>query len=202
MRLIDEATDDVVSTEDDPIIRLGLGLRLRCRSCGTEFDADDAPKWIPGGHKKHNAIKCPECGDRVAREKGSNRAFFEDFVGLSVDDAFDRRLRDDDRDPDRFEALTGSEVDPEDVGDSVIAAFEFYPHNGITNWLTIDGDDVFDADSEDVPSIIRGDYPVVEWYEGHYKPIAYPAEWDEDADDPKPKGSTDSYLRFVRRVDE
>lgn len=199
MKLVDDATDEVVPTDENPIVVRGIGLRLRCRFCDTVFEADDAPRDIPGGHGKHVRIGCPECGRNVARVKGTNRRFVEDRVGLTVDEAFRHRCREDGKNPDDFELVVRSGVDPDDVGDTIVAAFEFYPHNGITNWLPVDGDDVFAADSEDVPSIIRGEYPVVEWYEGHYKPVGYPEEWDNDADDPIPPGRSDSYLRFVRQ---
>lgn len=200
--LIDDTTDEVVSTDDRPIIKRGLGLSLECRSCGHVFDQDDAPRDIPGGHKRFTTYKCPECGTRCAREWGTNREVDEAYLSLSVREAFDKRVEDDRAtkdtegvdDPDDAVLVGGSDVAPEDVGDDVIAAFEYYPAKGVTNYLTVDADDVdHDTRRDEVPA-------TVEWFEGHYKPIGYPDEWDSDlpesGDDLRP--TDNSILRFVR----
>lgn len=210
MKVVTDASDGPVSTEDKPIVP--SGLPLRCHKCGTEFEAGDGGKWVPGGHKKWCEFKCPSCGTRVAKQKGTNRAVFEDMIDLeSVDEAFRLRCEDDDRDPDRYELVPCGLVDPEDVGDDVIAVFEYYPHNDVTNWLTVEPTDVFTDAGElrehgaayAAASLIPNDIPaVVEYYEGHFKPFGYGDEFEDvDVDDLKP-GRTNSVLRFVRVVDE
>lgn len=203
--LIDTNDGDVVSTDDRPIIKPGLSLRLECRSCGDVFDQDDAGRTNPIGHKKFVEYKCPECGTRVARKWGTNREVDEEYLRLSVREAFDKAARDEyedageyfddhDVDPDDAELIGGSDVTADDVGDTVVAVFEYYPAKGVTNFLTIDADDVGPNDRhDDIPH-------EVEWFEGHYKPIGYPAEWDndlpEDGDDLRP--TDNSIMRFVR----
>lgn len=200
--LITDATDEVVSTDERPIIKTGLSLRLECRSCGDVFDQGDAGQTSPGGHKKFVEYKCPECGARTARKWGTNREVDEQYLSLSVREAFDKRVEDDRAtkdtegvdDPDDAVLVGGSEVDPDDVGDDVIAAFEYYPAKGVTNFLTVDADDVdHDTRRDEVPA-------TVEWFDGHHKPVGYPAEWDndlpEDGGDLRP--TDHSILRLVR----
>jgi len=213
--LIDDTTDEVVSTDDRPIIKPGLGLRLECRSCGDVFDQDDAPRDIPGGHKKFTTYKCPECGTRCAREWGTNREVDEEYLRLTVREAFDKAARDEyedageffddhDADPDDADLVGGSDVAPEDVGDTVVAVFEYYPAKGVTNFLTVDADDVWrDGEGEHGDAYVFNNEDIdaaVEWFEGHTKPIGYPDEWDNDlpesGDDLRP--TDNSIFRLVR----
>lgn len=203
--LIDDATDEVVPTDNQPIVKPGLGLRLECHSCGDVFDQDDADVSVPLGHKKFTRLKCPECGARCARKWGTNRQVEEEYLRLTVREAFDKAARDEyenvgdyfdkaDVDPDAADLVGGSAVDPDEVGDTVIAVFEYYPSKGVTNFLPIGQDDVGPNDRHD-------DIPAqVEWYDGIHKPIGYPDEWDEDlaetADDLAPTG--ESIIRLVR----
>jgi rubredoxin len=210
--IIDDTTDDVVSTDDRPIITPGLGLRLECRSCGHVFDQDDAPRDIPGGHKKFTAYKCPECGTRCARKRGTNREVDEPYIGLSVREAFDKRVADDRDTMDTpgvddatgAELIGGAAVDPAEVGDAVVAVFEYYPSKGVTNYLPVDADDVRrDGQGEHGDDYVFNNEDIdaaVNYWRETTKPINYPAEWDEDlpesGDDLRP--TDDSILRFVR----
>jgi len=210
--LIEDTTDEVVSTDDRPIIKRGLGLRLECRSCGDVFDQDDAGQTSPGGHKKFVEYKCPNCGSRIARKWGTNREVDEQYLSLSVREAFDKRV-DDDRatkdtdgvdDPADADLIGGAAVDPDDVGDTVIAVFEYYPGKGVTNFLPVDADDVWrEGEGEHGDAYVFNSEHVdaaVEYYDGFTKPVDYPNEWDDDlaesADDLRP---TDHMIfRFVR----
>ena len=210
--IIDTNDGDVVSTDDRPIITRGLGLRLRCRSCGHVFDQGDAPKDIPGGHKKFTAYKCPECGTRCARERGTNREVEESYIGLSVREAFDKRVDDGAEtkdtpgvaDPANAELIGGAAVDPDEVGDRVVAVFEYYPSKGVTNYLTVDASDVWrEGEGEHADAYVFNHEDIdaaVNYWRETTKPIAYPDEWDEDlpesGDDLRPTDS--SILRFVR----
>lgn len=205
--LIEDTTDEVVTTDDRPIIKAGLCLSLECRKCGDVFDQDDAGRDIPGGHKKFTTYKCPECGASTARKWGTNREVDEEYLRLSVREAFDNILddyEDADVDPDDAVLVGGSDVDPEDVGDTVVAAFEYYPAKGVTNFFTVDAGDVWrDGEGEHGDAYVFNNEDIdaaVEWFEGHTKPIGYPDEWDNDlpesGDDLRP--TDNSIFRLVR----
>jgi rubredoxin len=206
--LIDDTTDEVVSTDDRPIIKRGLSLSLECRSCGHVFDQGDAPRDVPGGHKRFTTYKCPECGVRTAREWGTNREVDEGYLSLSVREAFDKAARDEyedvDVDPDDAVLVGGSDVAPEDVGDTVVAVFEYYPAKGVTNFLAVDAGDLWrDGEGEHGDAYVFNNDEIdaaVEWFDGYTKPINYPAEWDNDlpesGDDLRP--TDDTIFRFVR----
>lgn len=213
--LIDTTRDDVVSTDDRPVIKPGLGLRLRCRSCGDVFDQDDADVDIPGGHKKFTTYKCPSCGTRCARKWGTNREVDEEYLSLTVREAFDKAARDEyedagkwfadhDADPDDADLIGGAAVDPDKVGDTVVAVFEYYPSKGVTNFLTVSADDVRrEGEGEHGDDYVFNHediHAAVNYWRETTKPIAYPDEWDEDlpesGDDLRP--TDNSILRFVR----
>lgn len=194
MKVINEATDDAVPTDDRPIIRPGIDVDLSCRSCGAEFPLDEAGLWVPGGHGKWCEYECPECGARVAKKKGTNHRVDEDFVGLPIAEAFEGKH---DEDADRLRK--GSEVDVDAIGDSievVIYAVDY----GTFERFEVDQSDIvrpgddrfrddwFDADTVDA---------VVVYPSGTEKPIGYPTEWDEDDEDFRPGEANKSVTRFV-----
>lgn len=201
MEIITSDDDGPVSTEDTPIVP--SGLRLSCRECGTEFEAGDGGKDIPGGHKKYNRFACPDCSTYVAKEYGSNRAIFEEYVDLeSVDEAFRRRCEEDGDDPDDYELVAGAYVYPDEVGDTVVEAFEYYPGKGVTNRLSIEADDVHTDPDGPASMALRHDQidAAVEWYPAHFKPIAFEdAFGDPQTVDDVRHGK--SVLRFVRVVE-
>lgn len=200
MKVITEATDDVVSTEDNPIIASGLNVALRCHKCDNVFALSEAGKWIPGGHGKWCAYKCPECDARVAREKGSNRYIDEDYVDQKVADAFEGKFGED---PARLRKP--SAVDATELGDTVDEVIVYYPGKGQFDRLP-----VVDGDADDGEAYVerREDDVDTSWYHddvdacivcpnGTKKPVGYPAEWDKDDED-IPKGRANREVwRFV-----
>jgi len=199
MRLVTDDTANVVSTDDNPIIASGLDVTLRCHSCDHEFALGDAGKWIPGGHGKWCAYKCPECDTRVAREKGSNRYFDEDFVDMKIADAFEAKYGDD---ADRLRKP--STVDGDDLGDTIDEVVVYYPDNG-----GFDRMPVVDGDEDGAATVERREDDVdTSWYHddvdacivypnGSKKPVGYPAEWDEDDEDFPRGASNKEVTRFV-----
>lgn len=203
MRLVTESTGEVVSTDEKPVIASGLDVDLSCHSCGAEFHLSDAGKWVPGGHGKWCEYECPECGTRVAREKGTNRYFDEDTAGKKIADAFEVEYGED------GDALRKpSTVDVDDLEGGAFDVVVFYPDNGgFDRMPVVDGD----ADDHDdaVATIERRDDDVdTSWYHddvdaaivypnGEKKPVGYPAEWDEDDEDFAPGRANKEVTRFV-----
>lgn len=200
--VINEA-DGVVSTEDKPIISSGLGVDLSCHNCEWVGPLEDCGRWIPGGHGKWCEFECPECGARLAKEKGTNRYVEEDLWGLPIADAFGAKF---DEDADRL--LPGSEVDPSEVGESVTEVVIFYPDQGTFERFDISADDVFTDGDElrkagmaySAPSLLSDEIPAVVVFENSSKPIGYDPEWDEDDEDFAPGAANKSVLRFVREA--
>lgn len=200
--VINEA-NGVVSTTDNPIINPGLDAELDCHNCEWIGPLEDCGKWIPGGHGKWCEFECPDCGARLAKEKGSNRYVEEDLWGLPIADAFEAEF---DADPDRL--VPGSGVDPSEVGETVTEVVVFYPDRGTFERFDIGAGDVFtDAGSlreagmaYAAPSLIADDVPAGVVFGNSFKPIGYDPEWDEDDEDFAPGAANKSVLRFVREA--
>lgn len=199
MHVVNDAPGDVVSTDDNPIVRPGLDVDLSCRHCGHVFELADARRDIPGGHGKWVRIVCPECDKFVAREKGTNRYVDEDFVGMSIADAFDAKFDED------VTLLSGGEVEPDQIGSEITEVVIFHPDSGTFERHEID--DVY-TDAQRLrneagmayaaPSLLTDDIPAgVVFGESSFKPIGYDAEWDNDDEDFDPGEANKTVIRFV-----
>lgn len=173
MKVVTEANDGHVPTTDNPVVP--HGLPLKCSNCGNKFEAGDGEDWVPIGHKKYTRFTCPSCEERVARKIGTNRSINEHYLDMSVTEAFEKRQTEDDEVPTDAVLVPAGEVDPDDVGDTVVAVWEYYPDNGITNYLTVDGDDVVTQEDDPDRHAFKSDdiNASVNYYSKTTKPIGY-----------------------------
>lgn len=126
----------------------------------------------------------------------------DDGVSLTnVEEAFRLWCEESGNDPDTFELVSPGSVDPDDVGDGVVAVFEHFPKTGSSGYFEVGEGDVFTTVGElrehgaayTAVSLIPNDIPaVVEYGDRSFKPFGYGDVFDED-DEP-----TDPAIRFVR----